>query len=216
GVTIVGGHSEYAPDLEQPLLSITCLGVTDRYVSSGGAEPGDAVILTKGAGIEGTAVLATDFRDDLQGQVASDVIDEGAGFFDDVSVIPDAAILGDRATAMHDPTEGGLMDGLLEMAVASGVVLAVSRSAIPIREATATITEAMGVDPLRIFGSGALVATVPAEVADAAIADLVEAGIEAAVIGTVEPVPDSEVPGVRIDGESITEPGRDDLYQFWE
>ncbi len=216
GVAVVGGHSEYAPELDQPLLSLTCLGVTDRYVPSGGAEPGDAVILTKGAGIEGTAVLATDFRADLEGTVEAATIETGANFFADVSVIRDAAILGPRATAMHDPTEGGLIDGLLEMAVASDAVLDVTRADIPIREATAAITTAMGVDPLRIFGSGALVATVPEADVEAALAALDEAGIEAAVIGTVRAPSQGESPGIRIDGEAIAEPVRDDLYQFWE
>lgn len=216
GVAIVGGHSEYAPELEQPLLSLTCLGVTDRYVPSGGAQPGDAVILTKGAGIEGTAVLATDFRAPLEGQVDPATIDAGAAFFSDVSVIRDAEILGSRASAMHDPTEGGLIDGLLELAVASGAVLDITRSEIPIREATAAITAAMDVDPLRIFGSGALVATVPQGDAEAALEALAAAGIEAAVIGSVRGLEADERPGLRIDGEAITEPVRDDLYQFWE
>lgn len=216
GVAVVGGHSEYAPELDQPLLSLTCLGLTDRYVSSGGAQPGDAVVLTKGAGIEGTAVLATDFRDDLQGCVDEATITTGAGFFSDVSVIPEATILGPRATAMHDPTEGGLIDGLLEMAVASGVVLDVTRSEIPIRDATAAITAAMDVDPLRIFGSGALVATIPEPAVETALADLAEADIEAAVIGTVRGLANGETPGIRIDGDAITTPVRDDLYRFWE
>lgn len=31
GVSIVGGHTEYAPERERPLLSLTCLGLADEY-----------------------------------------------------------------------------------------------------------------------------------------------------------------------------------------
>lgn len=213
GVSIVGGHSEYAPELSQPLLSLTCFGVTDRYIPSSGATPGDVLLLTKGAAIEGTAILATDFRDRLEGTVDDDVLEAAAGFFDDISVVEDATIVGEYATAMHDPTEGGLIDGLLEVAAASNVALTVERSAIPIREETVTICEAMGVDPFRIFGSGALLAAVPADTQKAVVAELEEAGIRVGVIGRVM---DADRPAVHIDDETYTEPVRDGLYPLWE
>jgi len=59
GVTIVGGHTEYVPALERPLLSLTAFGRTDRYIPTGGAQPGEKLLLTKGAAIEGTGILAT-------------------------------------------------------------------------------------------------------------------------------------------------------------
>ena len=65
GLTIAGGHTEVVAGLDRPLCSLTCFGVADRYVSTGGASPGDRILLTKGAGIEATGVLATDFRDRL-------------------------------------------------------------------------------------------------------------------------------------------------------
>ncbi len=213
GIAIVGGHSEYAPERSRPLLSLTCLGVTDRYVPSGGAEPGDTVILTKGAAIEGTAILATDFREEVEGSVSAAELDRAAAFFDDISVVQDSRIVRGVATALHDPTEGGLVDGLLELAAASGVGLDIDRDTIPIREETATLCSAMGIDPLRIFGSGALVATIPSGEVDRILDDLASAGIDAAAIGTVEP---ADVPVLRLDGEEIRSPIRDGLYALWE
>lgn len=121
GVAIVGGHTEVLPSLERPLCSMTALGTTDRFVSSGGAEPGDRLLLTKGAGIEATAILATDFREACaEAGVSAATLDAAAGFLDEVSVVPDAAAVRDAATAMHDPTEGGLLTALVETASASG------------------------------------------------------------------------------------------------
>jgi hydrogenase expression/formation protein HypE len=213
GVAIVGGHSEYAPALSTPMLVLTCFGLADRYVPTGGAEPGDRVVLTKGAGIEATAILATDFRDRLEGRVPGDVLDAAEGFYDDVSVVPEAAILREYAGAMHDPTEGGLVDGLLELAVASGVALDVDPGAIPVRDATRRLCAAMGVDPLRTFGSGALLAAVPEDSTSEALAALERAGIDAAVIGTVR---ESGTPALYLGEERFEEPVRDDMYALWE
>ena len=213
GVAIVGGHSEYAPALERPMVSMTALGLADEYVPTGGAEPGDRLVLTKGAGIEGTAVLATDFRDDLD--LPADLLERAERFFGDISVVPDARVLRERATAMHDPTEGGLITGMVELASASGVRLNVDRSAVPVREETEQICETMGVDPLRIFGSGALLAAVPDEECDDALAALDAEGIEASEIGVVTASGDGDA-GVELDGDFVGEAVRDDLYDLWE
>ncbi|MFB6130774.1 MAG: AIR synthase family protein [Salinigranum sp.] len=214
GVAVVGGHSEYAPERSRPMLVLTCLGLADEYVPTGGVEPGDRIVLTKGAGIEGTAILATDFRDRLAGDVDAAVFDRAAAFYEEVSVVVDAEAVGPYAHAMHDPTEGGLTDGLLEMAVASGCSLEVDREAVPVREETATLCAAAGVDPLRIFGSGGLLAAVAADDLEAALAALGERGIDAAPIATAREA-DGD-PAVIADGERRTEPGRDDLYALWE
>lgn len=210
-VTIVGGHSEYVPDRTRPLLSLTCFGLTEQFIPTGGAAAGDEVVVTKGAGIEGTAIIATDFRDRLD-TVAPAVIDRAAGFFDQISVVTDAAMLRAYATAMHDPTEGGLIDGLVELAHASNVRLDITRDAIPIRDETTALCSAIGVDPLRIFGSGALLATVPPQLADDALAALADQEIVASTIGSVT---DDADPGVTIDGTTYRDPVRDDLYELW-
>jgi hydrogenase expression/formation protein HypE len=213
GVAIVGGHSEYAPSLERPTLSLTCFGLADRYVATGDARPGDRLILTKGAGIEGTAILATDFRDRLAEEVSEAVFDRAVRYFDELSVVREAAILRDVAHAMHDPTEGGLVAGLLEMAVASGVAIDVQRADVPVRKETAALCEAAGVDPLRIFGSGALVASVPEADVEEALSALHGAGLTADVVGTVR---EAQSGVLRLDGEDYRDPIRDDMYDLWE
>lgn len=212
GVSIVGGHSEYDPGRTRPLLGLTCMGTADRFVATAGAQPGDRILLTKGAAIEGTAILATDFSEQLTA-VPDATIDGAVGFYDDISVLEDARAIREYATAMHDPTEGGLIDGLLELAVASGVEIDIDRAAIPIRSETETICEAAGVDPLQIFGSGALVATVPDTSLEAAQKALDAAGVTAAEIGRVR---EADEPFLRLDGDIYDEPIRDDLYPLWE
>lgn len=209
-VSIVGGHSEYVSALDRPLLSLTALGTTDRFVPTGGAEPGDRVLLTKGAGIEATAILATDFRS--ESGVDSTTLGTAETYFEEISVVSEASALREQATAMHDPTEGGVLAGLVELAVASGVRIDVSREDVPVRGPTATLCDAMGVDPLRSFGSGALLATVPDGDTEAALDTLDDVGIDGAVIGTIS----GGESGVVLDGEPVETAVRDDLYALWE
>jgi hydrogenase maturation factor len=89
--------------------------------------------------------------------------------------------------AMHDPTEGGLITALHELAEAAGVGLRIDKAAIPVLPACRVICEALEVDPLGLLASGALLAALdPAEV-PAAIGRLGALGIAMAAIGEIFP-----------------------------
>ncbi|WP_267643707.1 AIR synthase family protein [Haloarchaeobius amylolyticus] len=217
GITIIGGHTETVAGLERPLLSLTCMGPTDRYVPTSGATPGDTVILTKGAGIEATAVLATDFGADLaEAGVDSETVERAAGFFDDISVLPDSAVLAPVATAMHDPTEGGVLNGLVELACASGVRLEVDSEDVGVRPETRTLCAAMDVDPVRVLGSGALLAAVPEDDAESVLSALESEGIEATALTAVEAAADEDEVGVIYDGQHYAGSVDDDMYDLWD
>jgi hydrogenase expression/formation protein HypE len=208
-LAIVGGHTESVAGLARPLVSLTCLGVADRYVPSGGVEPGDSILLTKGAGVEATAVLATDFREETGLDEAT--LDAGVGFFDDLSVMPEAAVLSPVANAMHDPTEGGVLGGVSEMAAASGARIRIERDSVPVAATTRAVCDAVGVDPLAVLGSGALLAAVPPEEVDSALDALESEGVAAAEIGVAE-----RGSGVVLDGEELSLPVRDEMYELWD
>lgn len=210
GLTIAGGHTEVVAGLDRPLCSLTCVGLADRHVTTDGATPGDRILLTKGAGIEATGVLATDFRERLDLPPAA--VDRAIAAFDDLSVIPEAAVLAPVATAMHDPTEGGVLGGLIEMAMAAGVTIDIDREAVHVREETQAACGAVGVDPLRVLGSGALLAAVPPDAVGDASDALAAEGIDATAIGRVVDG-DAEV---HLGGEQHTDPVRDDMYALWE
>jgi len=200
GATVVGGHAEALAGLDRPLCAMTAFGTAERFIPTGGASAGDRLILTGGPGIEATAILATDFGDDLRGRAGVDgsLLDRAAEFLDSVSVVPDAAAIGPCASALHDPTEGGVLAGLVELARASGVRAVVERDSVPVADETDALCRAAGVDPLSVFGSGALLAAVPDDRADAALDALADVGIRAAVIGRAAP-PDDRGPGVDLE-----------------
>jgi len=76
-----------------------------------------------------------------------------------ISVLADARIAVETVPvhAMHDPTEGGLATGLLEVALAAQVGLRLRREAIPVLPECRAACEALGLDPLGLIASGALI-----------------------------------------------------------
>ena len=197
GASLVGGHTETTPGLDRPILAGFMMGEAERdgYVTTGGAKPGDLIILTKGAGIEGTAVIAIDLRDHLRGKVGDEVIERGAAMIRWISVVPEAmkAVEAGAPNSLHDPTEGGLINGLWELAEAAGVGLRVDRASIPVPDETKLICGALGVDPLRLLGSGALLITAQPDEADKILEALKIEGVKASVIGEVKPLSEGRI-----------------------
>lgn len=192
GALMVGGHTEFTDSVKRPITITTAFGIlkTSSLVDVRNVKEGDLIIMSKYAGIEGTAILSSDFREVLIDRGVSErTLEEGEKMIELISVVEEATLLSREGlvNGMHDPTEGGLLGGLAEMAYASGKLIRVYADKIPLHEVTLEITEALGLDPLRILSSGALIASVPRERVEEAIDLLKKNNIEASVIGEVLP-----------------------------
>ena len=186
GGSLVGGHTEYTPGIDRVIASTTAIGIGDHYVTTSGAKPGDLVLVTKYVALEGTAVLANDFKDELIGKgIPKEVLDRSRDLIREISVVKEALSLADIASSMHDPTEGGLLQGLLEIAEASGVRLRINVNKIPILPETKQIFSVLGIDPLKSLSSGMLIVTVPKNYVQTAINRLSALGINHSIIGEV-------------------------------
>jgi hydrogenase maturation factor len=188
GVLLVGGHTERTAGLPRPIVCGTMLGDLEgrRPLSAGGARAGDCVILTKGAAIEATALVARERGKALRPRLGARLLARARRFLVDpgISIVPEALIARDHgARALHDVTEGGVATGLWELAEASGLGLDVEADAIPILPETRGVCDAAGIDPLEAIGSGALLVAAPPRAATGLLAALAEAGIGAAVVG---------------------------------
>jgi hydrogenase maturation factor len=218
-VEVLGGHTEVTPGLSAPLVVMSGVGKArrDRVLTAGGGRPGAALVLTKAAALEGSHVLAADMTSRLHQLGLSDaVVEEARSYGQELSVVAEArraAVLG--ATAMHDPTEGGVVGALWEMAEASGCGFRVSVAAIPVRPATLEVCAALRVDPLRLIASGALL--IACADGAAMVSGLAEHGTEAAHIGALTPLETGRVL-VHPDGyeELVASVGRDELYRVLE
>ncbi len=192
GVHLVGGHTEITYGLDRPIVVGQMLGdvAPDHLVTAAGAQVGDALLLTKGVGLEGTALIAREKAAELGHLPPADLVAaQGYLHRPGISVVRDAAIAtrAGRVHAMHDPTEGGVATGLREIAEASGVGLAVEGDALPVSPITAAVCATFGLAPLGLISSGALLISLPAGDAPAVVAALHAEGIAAAIIGRVVP-----------------------------
>jgi hydrogenase expression/formation protein HypE len=187
GIAIVGGHCESTPGLANPIVVGCVMGLTDKgkYVTAGGAKSGDKIILTKSAGIEGTAILASDREQQLTKILNPEVLSNAKKFYSQISVVKDAltAYRTGGVHAMHDPTEGGVLGGIHEMADASQLGVRVYEDRILVEPETAKICRYFEIDPLQLIGSGALLISADAEKTGHIIENLGKERIYAAEIG---------------------------------
>jgi len=189
-IGIIGGHSEITPGIDHPLIIGFCVGVVEngRYVTTGMARRGDEVILTKGVGIEGTAILASDRRKVLMRRFDGELVRRAESFYDRISVVKEALTafnLG-GVSAMHDPTEGGVAGGLHELADASGKGFEVYEDRLMSEPETLEICRFFKIDPLRLISSGSLLITCLPEMTDKILSKLHSVDIKASSIGRIK------------------------------
>jgi hydrogenase maturation factor len=197
------------------------VGVVSRkkYVTSHTARPRDQIIMTKTIGIEGTAVLATDFAHKLRQKIGPRSLRRAKGLRNMISVVEDAliAVRAGGVRAMHDPTEGGLLQGVWELAEASQVGFVIHESRIAIRPETTEICSALRVDPLRLMSSGCLLIAADRRKSSGILRGLRKRGIPARIIGTVTPRSRGrKLVGVEGSVKEVAPSERDELYRVIE
>ena len=214
GVQIIGGHTEFTDKVVSPVVAITALGKVspDKLATSSEAKVGDKIIITKGAGIEGTAILAKDYRNYLE-DLPAELLDSAEHFYNLISVIPEGKIATSLGVkVLHDATEGGVLGALWEIAEASKVGFIVEADNVPIRPETKAICEHLAIDPLRLLSSGTLIMI--SSQAEVLLKQLHAAGIDASVIGTI--VENERGREVIAQGESkpVLGPTTDELWRL--
>jgi len=191
GVSLIGGHTEITSGLSRPIVVGQMLGEVEKHrlVRTNGARPGDAIILTKGLAIEGTAVIARERVDEMVQIFGEQTLTRCRNFMYDpgLSVIKEALIASEHASvhAMHDPTEGGLATALHEVAWAANVGLRIQADILPVFPETQAICNHYHLNPLGLIASGALLIILQANAAEEVLARIRSQGIAATLIGEV-------------------------------
>jgi hydrogenase maturation factor len=217
GVGVIGGHTEVTPSLKHPLIMGTAIGVIEdgRYVTCSNAKPEGKIILTKGAGIEGTAILATDRASHLT-KFGDSFIEKAQSYFNKISVVDDALIAFNYGGvySMHDPTEGGIAGGLHELADASNLGFKVYEDKIAINYETSQICRFFNINPLNLISSGSLLIVADNTKTKGILKELNERGIRASIIGEMSKNVEKRVI-FRKDGceEDLPRPITDDLWK---
>jgi hydrogenase expression/formation protein HypE len=217
-IEVVGGHTEITVGLDRPILSGTMLGEVprDSLITPRGARPGHALLLTKGVPIEAASILAREYEASLASlergtlQRARDYLTKPG-----ISVVTEALTAANTGgvTAMHDPTEGGILSGLWELSEAANVGFVIEVETIPVLPEAEQICQLLTVDPLSAIASGALLITVEKASLSPVIREIEKLGIQVIQIGwTTDQI------GVfnKEDNQPLPRPARDALSELFE
>ncbi len=182
GVRIVTGDTKVVGrgSADGVFVTTSGLGVIPpgRALAAGRIRPGDVAIVNGRLGDHGAAILAARGDMALSSDLQSDCRSLGHLMEAVLTAAPDTR-------AARDATRGGLAAALNEMAAAAGVGIEIAETALPLQDAVRGICEILGLDPLYLANEGTLVAFVPPDQADAALAAMrgSAAGRGAAIIG---------------------------------
>lgn len=192
GVQIVTGDTKVVHRGAADKLFVNTSGVgvipVGVNIAATRARPGDKVLVNGTIGDHGVAILGA--RDDLALQVP--VESDCRALHGLVEALLKAC---PDVHCLRDATRGGLATVLNEFALSANVCINLDEASIPVREAVRGVSEILGLDPLYYANEGKLVAVVPADRADAALAAMRAhpAGSDSAIIGEVGGAPEGSV-----------------------
>jgi len=165
GITIVGGHTGWYGAVTVPTIGgITVWGYADKneWISPGGAQNGDILLMTKGPAIEATALLSVLNKDYLSKHIRADLLQQSLERTQQISVVQDAKIAFNSGGvhAMHDATEGGVLCGLYEISSASKIPLYADLDNVDIPEDIQQCAHVLNFDPWCAISEGTLLLAV--------------------------------------------------------
>jgi hydrogenase expression/formation protein HypE len=192
GVQIVTGDTKVVGRGAADGLFITSAGVgvipTGRDLGPARVQAGDRVLVSGTLADHGMAVMLA--RGDLA--LEADISSDTAPLGDLVRALLEAA---PNTRWMRDPTRGGVGTIANELARDTGLAVVLDEAALPVLPAVNGACDLLGIDPLYVANEGKVVAVVPAEESDAALAALRghPLGAGAAVIGEIAAEPEGIV-----------------------
>lgn len=222
GITLCGGHTEITVGLDRPIVVGQMLGEVEpgKLVRKERQRPGDLVVLTKGVAIEGATILAREKAHELRGRIAAKHLKKARQLLSKpgISVVRDAQVALEygEVHAMHDPTEGGLLTGLVELARAGRVGMRVWKEKIPVLYETRLLARALGFDPLALLASGALLIVAEPRSAGRIVHALRRRRIVAQIIGEVRRPKDGITMVENGRARPIRLPERDEIARLLE
>lgn len=186
-VEIIGGHTEITDAVNKIVICTTVIGKTklEKYVCSNGAKVGDSIIMTKFAAMEGTAIIASDCAELIKDFLSDDEINLCKSLVENISVVREGQVASElNVSAMHDVTEGGILQAVCEVCEASNYGAIINIDDIPVLNETRKICTHLNINPYRLMSSGSMIITT--KNGDDCVDNLLRQGIPAKIIGKIK------------------------------
>ena len=210
-VDLIGGHTEVTSSVNKFILSGVCIGKKEKRE---GLSPraGDKIVMSKYAGLEGSAIAALDLDEEIKKILSDDELKRTKELINHTNVIKEGLIAKDHEVSLlHDATEGGVLGGVWEMATNSDLGAVINIDEIPILNETKKIAEHFDIDPYKLISSGVMlfITTKDKELIEA----LKKENIPANTIGYL--TEEKEIYTIKNNKKELLEPPKqDELYKI--
>lgn len=196
-IMMLGGHTTVSKFVTETVATVTAFGgVSATGAQDGGAgrvenadvsavralRPGMDVVMSKWIGLQGTAKIAKEKKEELMKRLPARFVAEASSYSKYMSIVPEARIaLHEGAAALHDVSGGGIFRALWELAERAETGIRIDLKKIPVKQETIEVCEVFGLNPYELLSGGALLMVT--ENGEVLAEKLAEAEISAAVIG---------------------------------
>lgn len=199
GIAILGGHTTVSDHVTETIATVTAIGCATGYQPKI-LKPGMDVVVSKWIGLQGTAQIAAQQREDLEKRLPKRFVAEAATFDKYMSVVPEARIaMKAGACFMHDVSGGGIFRALWELADIGQRGISIDLKKIPVKQETIEVCEVFGLNPYELLSGGALLMVT--EDGEVLVEALFAEGISAEVIGKLTDNNDKAIVNRGPDGE---------------
>ncbi|WP_294466381.1 AIR synthase family protein [uncultured Anaerofustis sp.] len=210
-VDLIGGHTEVTSSVNKFILSGVCIGKKEKRKGSS-PRAGDKIVMSKYAGLEGSAIAALDLEEEIKKILSDDELKRMKELINHTNVIKEGLIAKDHEVSLlHDATEGGVLGGVWEMATNSDLGAVINIDEIPILNETKKIAEHFDIDPYKLISSGVMlfITTKDKELIEA----LKKENIPANTIGYL--TEEKEIYTIKNNKKELLEPPKqDELYKI--
>lgn len=156
---IIGGHTEITDAVNKFIVSTTVIGKINKknIIKHKSVEFGDYIYMTKYMGLEGTAILASDKKNQLKGTLSDKELKEAQNLFNSISVKKDGmTAIKSEVHYMHDVTEGGIYGAIYEAYQGINKGVEIIKEDIPVLDVTKKIAKYFDINPYRLISSGSM------------------------------------------------------------
>ncbi|BAK54625.1 AIR synthase family protein [Sulfurisphaera tokodaii] len=187
-VMVVGGHTGVYEGTDYPMVggfSMIGIGEKEKLGTPSKVRIGDSIIITKGPAIEATGLLVNLYPEYFRERLPQDIFKEAYDMYWKMSCWKDGLIASNVGIhLMHDATEGGVWNALVEIATVTKKELRIYEDKLFINRAVKEVTSLVNIDPWSSISEGTMI--IISDKGEKIVEALKREGIESAIVGEVK------------------------------